>query len=185
LSLFVEVNNKVRVAGSSLAPKVDEVYFGDRLAEKVGAEALEFFDGVGGVEGAGGFGVAGAIGKLPGYEGGGGASGRVGGVDDGEWVADGIEGAMDGLFYEGVVGASEQKGLGRGGGGQGFGEVDLQDVVGDGMVGPAFFDKRDEKGAGLFAGFEAERVESVGVGVGLDRGGGGEDEDVVWAVGEA
>jgi hypothetical protein len=33
-----------------LAAQVDESYFGDWLAEEVGAETLEFFDGVGGVE---------------------------------------------------------------------------------------------------------------------------------------
>ena len=73
-------------------------------------------------------------------------------------MADGIEDAVDGWFDEGVVGATEQKGLGSGSGSQGFGEVDLQDVVGDGMVSPAFFDERDEKGAGFFAGLETEGV---------------------------
>ena len=62
--------------------------------------------------------------------------------------------------------------------GEGFGEIDFQDFVGDGVVDPAFFDERDEEGAGFFGGFEAEGVEGVGVGVGLDGGCGGEDEDV-------
>jgi hypothetical protein len=34
-----------------LFPKIDVADFGDWLAEEGGAEALEFFDGVGGVEG--------------------------------------------------------------------------------------------------------------------------------------
>jgi hypothetical protein len=33
------------------AAEIDEVYFFYGLAEEVGAQALEFFDGVGGVEG--------------------------------------------------------------------------------------------------------------------------------------
>ena len=64
------------------------------------------------------------------------------------------------------------------GGGEGFGEVDPEDFVGDGVVDPAFFDQGDEERAGFFVGFEVEGVEGVGVGVGLDGGGGGEDEDV-------
>ena len=66
--------------------------------------------------------------------------------------------------------------MGRGG--EGFGEVDAEDFVGDGVVDPALFDEGDEEGAGFFVGFEAEGVEGVGVGVGLDGGGGGEDEDL-------
>ena len=34
-----------------LSAKVDKIDLGNGLAEEVGAEALEFFDGVGGVEG--------------------------------------------------------------------------------------------------------------------------------------
>jgi hypothetical protein len=88
------------------------------------------------------------------------------------------EGAADGGFDEWVVSAAEEEGLGSGGGGKGFGEVDLEDFVGDGVVDPAFFDQRDEEGAGLFVGFEAEGFEGVGVGAGLDGCGGGEDEDL-------
>ena len=43
-----------------LTAEVDEVDFGEWLAEEGRAEALEFFDGVGGVEGAG-WGVAGWV----------------------------------------------------------------------------------------------------------------------------
>src|ERR1700742_2001232 len=66
---------------------------------------------------------------------------------------------------------------GGGGGGEGFVEVDADDVAGDGVVGPAFFDERDEERAGFFGGAEAEGVAGGEVGVGLDGGGGGEDED--------
>jgi hypothetical protein len=86
---------------------------------------------------------------------------------------------MDGRLEEGIVGAAEEEGLGCGRGGQGFGEVDFQDFVGDGVIDPALFYQGNEEGAGFFVRFEAEGVESVGVGVGLDGGGGGEDEDVV------
>src|SRR6185312_6750991 len=48
------------------------------------------------------------------------------------------------------------------------------------MVDPAFFYERNEKGASLFSGGEAEGGEGAGVGVGLDRGGCGEDEDLGW-----
>ena len=84
-------------------------------------------------------------------------------------MADGGEGAVDGLFDERVVGAAEQKGLGGGGSGEGFGEVDAEDFVGDGVVGPAFFDERDEQGAGLFGGFEAEGVAGRGCRRGIGR----------------
>ena len=100
------------------------------------------------------------------------------GVDDGEWVVEGGEGAADCGLEEWVVGAAEQEGLGVGGFGEGFGEVDAEDFVGDGVVGPAFFDEGDEEGAGFFVGFEVEGFEGSGVGVGLDCRGGGEDEDL-------
>jgi len=56
------------------------------------------------------------------------------------------------------------------------------------VVGPAFFDEGDEEGAGFFVGFEVEGFEGSGVGVGLDCGGGGEDEDLggsrdLWSFG--
>ena len=87
------------------------------------------------------------------------------------------EGALDERLEQRVVGAAEEEGLGVGGFGEGFVEVDAEDFGGDGVVDPALFDQRDEEGAGLFGGGEAEGVEGVGVGVGLDGGGGGEDED--------
>ncbi len=62
--------------------------------------------------------------------------------------------------------------------GEGFGEVEAEDLAGDGVVGPALFDERHEQGAGHFRGVEAERGAGVAVGVGLHGGGGGEHEDV-------
>ena len=56
---------------------------------------------------------------------------------------------MSGL-EERVVGAAEEEGFGVGGFGEGFGEVDAEDFVGDGVVDPAFFDQRDEEWAGFF-----------------------------------
>ena len=90
------------------------------------------------------------------------------------------EGAADGVLEEGVVGAAEEESVCGGCFGEGFGEIDAEDFVGDGVVDPTFFYKGNEEGAGFFAGFEAEGVEGVGVGAGLDGGGGGEDEDLVW-----
>ena len=48
------------------------------------------------------------------------------------------------------------------------------------MVDPALFYEGDQEGAGFFVGFEAEGVEGARVGVGLDGGGCGEDEDLVF-----
>ena len=104
-----------------------------------------------------------------------GFGGGLGGVDDGQRVVEGGEGAADGRFEQRVVGAAEKEGAGGGGFGEGFGQVDTEDIVGDGVVDPAFFDQGDEEGAGFFVGFEVEGVESPGVGVGLDGGCGGED----------
>ena len=64
------------------------------------------------------------------------------------------------------MGAAEQESLGVGGFGEGFVEIDAEDFGGDVVVDPAFFDQRDEQGAGLFGGREAEGVEGLGVGVG-------------------
>ena len=76
------------------------------MAEEVGAEALEFFYGVGGVEGAGGVFGEGEVGELGGDEGGGGLGGGVGGVDDVEWVVEALQGGCDEGLDEGVVGAA-------------------------------------------------------------------------------
>jgi hypothetical protein len=94
-------------------------------------------------------------------------------------MAHGGEGAVDGGLEKGIVGAAEEEGLGSRRCGESFGEVDLEDFVGDGVVDPALFDQGDEEWAGFFVGFEAEGVEGAGVGMGLDGGGGGQDEDVV------
>ena len=66
-----------------------------------------------------------------------------------------MQGGLDGGCDERVVGAAEEDGLG-GAGGEGFGEVDAEDFAGDGVIDPAFFDERDEQGAGFFGGAEAE-----------------------------
>jgi hypothetical protein len=95
----------------------------------------------------------------------------------------GVEGAADGGFEKWVMGAAEEESFGFGCSGQGFGEVDFQDFVGDGVVDPALFDQRDQEGAGFFVGLEAKGVKSVGVGAGLDGGGGGQDKDVVRGFG--
>ena len=171
-------------AGIGLAAEIDQVDLGEGVAEEVGPEALELFDGVCGVEGAGGFGgCRSQIGEVLRYGFGCGVGGGVGGVDDGEGVVERGEGAVDGGFEERVVGAAEEERLGVGGFGESFLQVDLEDFVGDGVVDPAFFDERDEEGAGFFGGLEAERGEGVRVGVGLDGGGGGQDEDVGCLIG--
>ena len=77
------------------------------------------------------------------------------------------------------MGAPQEQGLSLRSFVEGFGEVDLKNFVGDGMVDPAFFDQGDQERAGFFVSCEAECVEGLGVGVGLDCSGGGEDEDVV------
>jgi hypothetical protein len=46
------------------------------------------------------------------------------------------------------------------------------------VIDPALFYERDEERAGFLVGGEAEGVEGSGVGVGLDCGLGGQDEDV-------
>lgn len=63
----------------------------ERLAEKGGAEALEFFNGVGGVEAAGWWIAGGVLGEVLSYAGGGGG----GGVDDVHGVVELGEGALD------------------------------------------------------------------------------------------
>ena len=95
-------------------------------------------------------------------------------------MAQGGEGAADGGLEEGVVGAAQEQDLGVGSFVEGFGEVDLQDFVGDGVVDPALFYQGDEEGAGFFAGLEVEGVEGASVGMGLDGGCGGEDEDLAF-----
>jgi hypothetical protein len=88
------------------------------------------------------------------------------------------EGALDERLEQGIVGATEQKGLGVGSFGEGFVEIDAENFGGDVVVDPAFFYQRDKERAGFFGGGEAEGVEGLGVGVGLGGGRGGEDEDV-------
>ena len=163
--------------GRGLAAQVEEMDFFQGLAEEVGPEVLEFFNRVGGVEGAGW--LADGGGDEVGEAGGDGVCGGVGRIDDGERVAEGGEYALDGGLQEWVMSASKEESLSCRGGGEGLGEVNLQDVVGDGVVDPALFYQGNQEGAGLFVGCEAEKVEGASVGAGLDRGSGGEDEDVV------
>ncbi len=105
--------------------------------------------------------------------------GGLGGVDDGEGVVERGESAADCGLEERVVSAPQEQGLSLRSFVEGFGEVDLENFVGDGMVDPAFFDQGYQERAGFFVSFEAESVEGLGVGVRLDGSGGGEDEDVV------
>jgi hypothetical protein len=49
---------------------------------------------------------------------------------------------------ERVVGAAEED-AGGSAGGEGFAEIDVDDFAGDRVVGPAFFDERDEERAGF------------------------------------
>jgi len=88
------------------------------------------------------------------------------------------QGAFDERLEQRVVGAAEEQGLGVGGFGESFVEVDAKDFGGDVVVDPAFFYQRDEQRTGFFRGGEADGVEGFGVGAGLGGGGGGEDEDL-------
>ncbi len=136
---------------------------------------LEFFYGVGGVEVDGG-GLGGARwGKVGRY----GVGGGLGRIDDVHGVVEVVQGGFDEGFQEGVVGAAQQEGVGAGGFGEGFEEVDAEDFGGDRVVDPAFFYQGDEEGAGLFGGWQVEGGEGLMVGVGLDCGCGGQDQDVV------
>ena len=103
------------------AAEVDQADSGYGLAEEVGAEALEFFYGVRGIEGASGFGGGGEVGEVFGDEGGGSLGGGFGGVDDVKGMVEGLEGAADGRLDEWVVGAAEEEGFGVGVGCEGFG----------------------------------------------------------------
>jgi hypothetical protein len=94
------------------------------------------------------------------------------------WVVKFDQGALDEWLEQRIVGAAKQKGLGVGGFGEGFVEVDTEDFGGDVVVDPAFFYQRDEQGAGFFHGGETDGFEGFGVGVGLSGGGGGKDEDL-------
>src|ERR1700757_1670063 len=80
------------------------------------------------------------------------------------------------------MGATEDKGVSahaRGGSGAGeFAEVDSDDGIGDVVVDPAFFDKRDEQWTGFLVGAEVVRGACSPVGVALHGGVGADDEDV-------
>ena len=107
-----------------------------------------------------------------------GVGGGLGGVDDVHGVVEGGEGTLDHFFEKRVVGAAQEEGVGFRGFGQSFGEIDAKDFGCDGMVDPAFFYQGDEEGAGFFSCGQAQRPEGLEVGVRLDRGCGGEDQDV-------
>ena len=74
--------------------------------------------------------------------------------------------------------AAEEQGRGGGGFGESFGEIDAGDFGGDGVVGPAFFDQRNEQRAGFFRAFKSKGMKRLRVGAGVDRSGGGEHENV-------
>lgn len=157
----------------ALAAKVKEVNFVEGVAEEAGAEALEFFDRIGGVE-AGGCRFGGGVGgEVFGYPGGGGG----GGVDDVHGVVEFGEGPLDKGLEQRVMGAAKEQGLGVRGFGEGFVEIDAEDFGRHVVVDPAFFYKRYEQGAGFFDGGEADCVQGFGVGVGLGGGRGGKDEN--------
>lgn len=83
------------------------------------------------------------------------------------------------------MGAAEQKCVGFKGGNTGlieqFGEVDVEDFAGDGVVDPAFFDKRDEQRAGFLNGAKLAFAAGGQVGVAFHRGGSGDDHDIAGA----
>ena len=87
------------------------------------------------------------------------------------------------------MGAAEDEGVGLEARARGFGEelveIDADDFGGDGVVGPAFFNQGDEEGAGFLDGAQAEGLAGGGVGVAVDGGVGGDDEDVAGAGGGA
>lgn len=95
------------------------------------------------------------------------------------------QGGFDRLAQEGVVGASEQEGvrLERGGAGlmEELREIDAEDLAGDGVVDPAFFNEWNEQGAGLLNGAEISFGTGGGVSVAFDGGGGGDDHDIAGA----
>ena len=84
---------------------------------------------------------------------------------------------MYGLGDKRVVSAAEKDGSGSAIC-EGFAEVDAEDVASDGVVGPAFLDEWDEEGASFFSGLEAVGGAGFTVGVRLDGGGRGQDEDL-------
>ena len=96
------------------------------------------------------------------------AGGGVGGVDDAHGVTHVAKRGLDEGLEKRIVGATEQQDRGIGSLGEGFEEIDVQHLERDGDLRgidePAFFDERDEEGAGLFGGSETERVECSCVG---------------------
>ena len=90
--------------------EVDEFDGGKRASEELGAEELEFFYGVRGVELAGGLsGAGGGDDEMLDGEMLNGLGGGLGGVDDGHGVVEVVEGGFDEGFEERVVGAAEQE----------------------------------------------------------------------------
>ena len=85
-------------------------------------------------------------------------------------------------FQQRIVGAAEHEGVGVQALGRGFGaeffEVNTYDLLGHGMIGPAFFDEGDKKRAGFLESAKAMGLAGGGVGVALNGGIGGDDENV-------
>ena len=181
------------------ATEVDELDVAYGAAEEAGAEALEFFDGVGGEESEdwirrGRLGWCAEVAAEIHDE----LVGRgFGGVDD---LHPGRNCAFDDRLEEWIVGASEDESVGVHALGDGLGaelfEVDAHDFsrdgrlrcrrlglrrirfIGRGRGKPSFFDEGDEKGAGFLEGAKAVGLASGGVGMAVYGGIGGDDEDV-------
>ena len=102
-----------------------------------------------------------------------------GGVDDPHVRRDN---ALDEWPEQRVVGAAEDQRVRiealRCGLGVEFVEIDADDFGGDGMVGPAFLNERNQKRTGFLEGAQALGAAGCSVGVALYRGVGCDDEDV-------
>ncbi len=73
----------------------------------------------------------------------------------------------------------------RGGFGAELIEIDVDDLGGDWVAGPSLFDQWDEQRTGFLDGAEAEGLAGAEIGVALDGGVGGDDEDVAGFRGSA
>ncbi len=86
---------------------------------------------------------------------------------------------MQQRLEERIVGAAEHHGVGVVEAvGESFRQIDAGDLLGDGVVHPAFLHERDQQRAGLLAGFETQFLESFAVGVAADGGFGSDDHNL-------
>lgn len=165
-----------------LAAEVNELYFAYWAAEETGAEAFEFFDGIGSEAvdlgwmvvacAVGGFGLAVEHTR-------GGFGSGFGGVDD--IHACGYR-AFDQRTQERIVGTPEDEGVrieavGSGLRGE-FVDVDTDDFVGDLVAGPSFFDEGNQQRAGFLKSTQILSGAGGLVGVALHGGVGGDDQNV-------